>query len=146
MSFSIMNFRRNNDSEKNVVRHYELSVIRRFSYVTIRSNYVRWCFFFRRDNDSVKWRFGKTTIRSNDVSAKSCGPDCVEYFKNMCMFLYVQIKKKNLSVVSDVRMLGIHTAATRTSRIARDFHSWSTNRIGARKFIASSSCKEEEED
>ena len=55
---------------KNVIRHYKVSVIPQFGYVTIRSNYVRWCFFFRRNNDSVIWRFGKTTIRWTDVSVK----------------------------------------------------------------------------
>ena len=32
-------------------------------------------FFFLRDNNLVKWRFGKIAIRWNDVSGKWCGPE-----------------------------------------------------------------------
>ena len=54
--------RLNNNSE-NVIRHYEVSLIRRFGYVTMRSNDFRQFFFgkiaFRQNDDSMKWRFGK---------------------------------------------------------------------------------------
>ena len=58
---------------KNVVRHYEVSLIRRFGHVTILSNDFR-KFFIRQNNDSAKLHFGKTTIRWNSVSGKWCGP------------------------------------------------------------------------
>ena len=48
---------------KNVVRRCQISVIRRFGYVTVLSNYDRWCFIF-----------GETMIRWNNVSGKWCGP------------------------------------------------------------------------
>ena len=53
---------------ENVVRHYEVSLIRRFGHVTIWSN------DFRQNNLSAKLHFGETTIRWNDVSGKWCGP------------------------------------------------------------------------
>ena len=67
---------------KNVVRHYEVWLIRWFGHLTIRSNNFRRFFFdksmillfFRQNNDSAKFHFGKTTIRWNDVSGKWCGP------------------------------------------------------------------------
>ena len=73
---------------KNVVRHYEVSLIRRFGHVTIRSNDFRQC----RENDvrandiSGKWRsaerwfvkmtFGWTTIRENDVRLNNDSEKC----------------------------------------------------------------------
>ena len=49
---------------KNIVRYYEVSLIRRFGHVTIRSNDFRQ-FFFR-----AKQRFGKVALRQNDDSMK----------------------------------------------------------------------------
>ena len=70
-------------TRKNVVRHYEVSLIRRFGHVTIRSNDFRQ-FFFRQNNDSAKLHSGKMTIRSNDISRKWCGPNnSTNFFKTL---------------------------------------------------------------
>ena len=87
---------------KNVVRHYNLSVIRQFGYVTIRLNYVRWCFFFRwqrfgnmtfrQNNDSVKWRFGKMMwpqVIHHWLSSLNTNEVCISrsIFLKICKFL-----------------------------------------------------------
>ena len=58
---------------KNVVRHYEVSLIRRFGHVTF-GQMTFGNFLFRQNNDSAKLDFGKTKIRWNDISAKWCNP------------------------------------------------------------------------
>ena len=58
MAFGSIQFR------ENYFRTHEVSVIRRFYYVTIQSKDVRWCFF------SAKQRFGKMTFRENDPAPK----------------------------------------------------------------------------
>ena len=61
------------------VRHYEVSLIRRFDHVKIRSIELR---KFRQNNDSAKLLFGKTTIRWNNVSGKWCGPIVRQLIEN----------------------------------------------------------------
>ena len=58
---------------KNVVRHYKVSLIRRFGHMTIRSNDFRQFFFFgkttiRQKRISVKRRFDEMTFRENNVA------------------------------------------------------------------------------
>ena len=57
---------------KNVVQLYEVSLIRRFGHVTIRSNYFRQFFFgkttIRQNCISAERRFDKMTFRENHVA------------------------------------------------------------------------------
>ena len=91
---------------KNVVRYYEVSLIRRFSHVTIRSNDFRQFFFgkttIRHNCITAKRRFDEVTFRENYVALREFNSSCVKLSKRDFDF-YCQLLQKIIIVNSKFR-------------------------------------------